>query len=281
MQREVGRSSYGAIFVNRQGTGARAGRRGLEPRLRRRREHPADARTSAFSAFIARTDTPETARPGRAAATTPAARSTTSPTTCGRSPAAIRRSARTSIPRSASCRAAATAARSSARSSSRSRRTIEWIRRIAPHVSLQLVLGLRRASCRPRTWHIHPFEIQPKQGGRFGWFFDYAKDNPTTPFTVFNRDGRRVAIPAGQYAWGQNALRVPPQPERARHRHDPLPHRQLLRRRFQQPGADQRVPDHAARRPRASAGRARTSSCRTATSSTTWCRSRRTTRSRR
>jgi len=26
------------------------------------------------------------------------------------------------------------------------------------------------------------------------------------PFVVFNRDGNRVAIPAGQYAWGQNAL---------------------------------------------------------------------------
>ena len=36
--------------------------------------------------------------------------------------------------------------------------------------------------------------------------FDYAKDNPTAPFTVFNRDGNRVTIPAGQYAWGQNVL---------------------------------------------------------------------------
>ena len=34
------------------------------------------------------------------------------------------------------------------------------------------------------AWHIHAFEIQPKQGGRFGWFADYAKDNPTAPFQV-------------------------------------------------------------------------------------------------
>ena len=50
------------------------------------------------------------------------------------------------------------------------------------------------------AWHIHAFEIQPRQGGRFGWFVDYNKDNPTAPFTVFNRDGRRVVIPAGQYS---------------------------------------------------------------------------------
>ena len=41
VQREVGRSSYGAIFVNRQGTGSFAADRRLQPRLRRRRQHPA------------------------------------------------------------------------------------------------------------------------------------------------------------------------------------------------------------------------------------------------
>ena len=56
------------------------------------------------------------------------------------------------------------------------------------------------------AWHIHPFEIQPKQGGRFGIFYDYTKDNPTAPFAVFNRGGRSVVIPAGQYAWGQTAF---------------------------------------------------------------------------
>ena len=64
--------------------------------------------------------------------------------------------------------------------------------------------------------HMHPFEIQPAQGGRFGWFIDRNQDNPTAPFVVYNRDGRRVAIPAGDYTWWQNALRVPAQPERAR-----------------------------------------------------------------
>ncbi len=54
--------------------------------------------------------------------------------------------------------------------------------------------------------HIHPLEIQPKNGGRFGWFADQNKDNPTTPFVVYNRDGRRVVIPAGEYSWWQNAV---------------------------------------------------------------------------
>jgi hypothetical protein len=56
------------------------------------------------------------------------------------------------------------------------------------------------------AWHVHPFEIQPRQGGRFGWFSDYAKDNPLSPFQVYNRDGNRVVIPAGQYDWWQHAL---------------------------------------------------------------------------
>ncbi len=30
------------------------------------------------------------------------------------------------------------------------------------------------------------------QGGRFGWFMDYNQDNPTVPFMVYNRDGKRV-----------------------------------------------------------------------------------------
>ncbi len=54
--------------------------------------------------------------------------------------------------------------------------------------------------------HVHLFEIQPMQGGRFGWFFDVNKDNPTAPFTVYNKDGKRVAIPVGDYTWTQHAF---------------------------------------------------------------------------
>jgi hypothetical protein len=44
------------------------------------------------------------------------------------------------------------------------------------------------------------------RGGRFGWFFDVNKDNPLAPFQVYNRDGKRVVIPVGEYTWTQHAF---------------------------------------------------------------------------
>ncbi len=96
-------------------------------------------------------------------------------------------------------------------------KNIEWIRRIAPHISYNSFWGFDKV-LQTETWHIHPLEIQPKQGGRFGYFFDYAKDNPTAPFTVFNRDGRRVDDPGRPVCVGPERARVPAQPERARDR---------------------------------------------------------------
>jgi hypothetical protein len=81
----------------------------------------------------------------------------------------------------------------------------KWIRRFAPHVSSNAFWGLD-GRLQTAFTHVHPFEIQPMQGGRFGWFFDQNKDNPTRPFTVYNRDGYRVTIPAGEYSWVQNAF---------------------------------------------------------------------------
>jgi hypothetical protein len=82
---------------------------------------------------------------------------------------------------------------------------IKWIRRFAPHVSYSSFYGFDD-QLQSSTSHIHPFEIQPMQGGRFGWFMDYNQDNPTAPFIVYNRDGNRVVIPAGKYDWLQNAF---------------------------------------------------------------------------
>ncbi|HEX6217503.1 MAG TPA: hypothetical protein VFZ38_21875, partial [Vicinamibacterales bacterium] len=81
-----------------------------------------------------------------------------------------------------------------------------WIRRIAPHISYNSFYDINTDELQSEAWHIHAFEIQPRQGGRFGWFVDYNKDNPTAPFTVFNRDGNRVTIPAGNYAWPQHVF---------------------------------------------------------------------------
>jgi hypothetical protein len=53
--------------------------------------------------------------------------------------------------------------------------------------------------------HYHFFEIQPRQGGRFGTFVDRLQDRPVAPFTVFNAGGERVVIPPGFYSWNQLA----------------------------------------------------------------------------
>ena len=84
-------------------------------------------------------------------------------------------------------------------------KNIRWIRRFAPHVSYNGFWGFD-GELQSSAAHIHPVEIQPMQGGRFGWFADLNKDNPLVPFTVYNRDGNRVVIPAGQYTWWQNAF---------------------------------------------------------------------------
>jgi hypothetical protein len=79
---------------------------------------------------------------------------------------------------------------------------IQWIRRIAPHMNANAYYGLD-GGLQTAYAHFHPIEIQPAQGGRFGWYMDYGADNPERPFTVYNRDGRQVRIPAGQYDWWQ------------------------------------------------------------------------------
>lgn len=84
-------------------------------------------------------------------------------------------------------------------------KNITWIRRFAPHYSYDAYWGFDEKLQSSRM-HVHPFEIVPAQGGRFGWFFERLQDNPTTPFVVYNRDGQRVAIPVGEYTWHQNGF---------------------------------------------------------------------------
>jgi hypothetical protein len=84
-------------------------------------------------------------------------------------------------------------------------KNIRWIRRFAPHISSNAYWDLN-GKLQTAFTHIHPFEIQPMRGGRFGWSVDQNKDNPLAPFVVFNRDGNRVVIPPGEYTWWQNSL---------------------------------------------------------------------------
>jgi hypothetical protein len=205
MQREVGRSSYGAIFVNRQGFGEQALNEDWN------RSYGVDAniqmtQNQRFSAFVARTDTPESRLTG---------------------PKGSDYSYRgfynftnnlwqvsggySQVGENFNPEVGFLPRRGYRRPEFRAffqpqPKRWPWIRRIAPHISYNSFYDINTDDLQTENWHIHPFEIQPQQGGRFGWFVDYAKDNPTAPFTVYNREGNRVTIPAGQYAWAQNAF---------------------------------------------------------------------------
>jgi len=76
-----------------------------------------------------------------------------------------------------------------------------WIRRISPHVSYNAFVGLHDNEIQTSNGHYHFFEIQPARGGRFGTFVEVLQDRPVTPFTVFNAGGKRVVIPPGFYTW--------------------------------------------------------------------------------
>jgi hypothetical protein len=80
-----------------------------------------------------------------------------------------------------------------------------WIRRISPHVSYNAYVGLHDNEIQSSMGHYHFFEIQPRQGGRFGTFVDRTQDRPVAPFVVFNAAGKRVVIAPGFYSWNQLA----------------------------------------------------------------------------
>ena len=205
MQREVGRSSYGAIFVNRQGFGEAS----VSEDWNRAYGFDANVQVTQnqrVSAFIARTDTPEDRAVGPRGSDY-SGRAFYNFTnnlwqvSGGFSQVGANFNPEVGfLPR-----------RGYRRPEFRAffqpqPKRWPWIRRIAPHVSYNSFYDINTDDLQTENWHIHPFEIQPRQGGRFGWFVDYAKDNPTAPFTVFNRDGNRVTIPAGQYDWAQHAF---------------------------------------------------------------------------
>ena len=116
MQREIGRSSVGGIYVNRQGTGSAAGPNNWN------RSYGVDANVQVTTnSRVFRVHGAGRPRRERSGPTTPDGCSTTSATTSGSCRAASRMSASASTRRSGSCRVAATAVRSFACFSSRSR----------------------------------------------------------------------------------------------------------------------------------------------------------------
>jgi hypothetical protein len=78
---------------------------------------------------------------------------------------------------------------------------LRWIRKFTPHVRMEEYYGFDDA-LQSRFFHFHVFEVQQQNGGRFGIQVNDSIDNPLRPFRIFTgRDGRSVTIPPGRYEW--------------------------------------------------------------------------------
>ncbi|MSO82041.1 MAG: hypothetical protein EXQ53_01915 [Acidobacteria bacterium] len=196
IQREVGRSNFGAMYVNRQGVGS------LAPGNDYNRAYGLDVAWQATTngkafAFIARTDSPQrkggSDYAGRASYNYANAVNTTSL-------AFAQVGARFNpevgfLPR-------------------RAFRQIDtrynlhyqpkrwpWIRRLSPHATFNAYTDLDNTLETSRG-HWHFMDIQHRSGARVGYMFETQQDRPRRPFTIYQDvEGRRVVIPAGDFAW--------------------------------------------------------------------------------
>ena len=76
-----------------------------------------------------------------------------------------------------------------------------WIRRISPHMRGNVYTDLDN-KLESSNAHWHFLDIRTREGGRFGYLLETFQDRPRQPFTVFEDvTGRNVVIPAGEYAW--------------------------------------------------------------------------------
>jgi len=198
VQREVGRSTYGAIFVNRQGTGAAAGDDNYN------RAYGVDANVQVTAngklfGFLARSDSPGAIGSDYTGRLYYNYANNLWQIAGGYSQVGERFNAEVGyLPR-----------RGYRRPEYRMFFTPQpkrwpWIRRISPHTFYNVYYGLD-GQLQTSMGHFHYFEIQPRQGGRFGQFVDRNQDRPLVPFVVFNADGKRVVIPPGLYTWYQLA----------------------------------------------------------------------------
>jgi hypothetical protein len=81
-----------------------------------------------------------------------------------------------------------------------------WIRRIQPHANFNAFANLRN-ELESSSGHWHFFDIQTRTGARFGYLIETQQDRPREPFTVYQDvTGRKVVIPVGQYAWARGVF---------------------------------------------------------------------------
>jgi hypothetical protein len=194
LQREIGRSNFGGIVVNRQGTGSLASADDFN------RAYGLDAawQTSTngrLFAFFARTDSP-TSKGGSDYAGR-AYYNYAGPvwsTAAGYSQVGDRFNPEVGFLQRSAYR----------RLESRygfSYQPKRWpsIRRLVSSLNYNVFLDLQnRLESTYGHWHV--FEIQPQRGGRITYTMDIGQDRPLRPFTVYQDvSGRRVIIPPGEY----------------------------------------------------------------------------------
>ena len=198
-QREVGRSSFGAVAVNRQATGSQAGSGNWNRAFGVDGNWQA-SRNQRLSAFLARTDSPGDTGHDYAGRAFYNFTNNVWQLSGGVSQVGERFNPEVGfLPRRGYRRPELRAFYQP------QPQRYPWIRRVSPHVSYSAYYDLDGALQSSRA-HIHPLEIQPARGGRFGWYFELERDNPMRPFQVYNRDGRQVVIPVGDYSWVQHAF---------------------------------------------------------------------------
>jgi hypothetical protein len=201
MQREVGRSNFGAMLVNRQGVGD------LAPADDFNRAYALDMAWQATTngklfAFLARTDSP-TLKGGSDYAGR-AYYSYANPVFSGGlgySHVGDHFNPEVGfLPRRAYRRAEGRYAFSY--------QPKRWpsIRRLQSTLSTNVYVDLNNR-LESSNGHLHVFEILPRRGGRFSYVMDLQQDRPRLGFPVYQDvTGRRVVIPAGEYSWYTAAL---------------------------------------------------------------------------
>jgi hypothetical protein len=196
LQREIGRSNVGAMFVGRQGVGEHAAADDYNRAYGFDLGWQASTNGRVF-AFIARTDSPESRGgsdyAGRAAYTYVHRSWTAS--------GGYTQVGEQFNPEVGFLRRRAFRQLEGRYNLSYQPQRWSWIRRIQPHANISVFTNLGN-ELESSSGHWHFFDIQTRTGARFGYLFETQQDRPRRDFTVYQDvTGRRVVIPPGQYAW--------------------------------------------------------------------------------
>jgi hypothetical protein len=196
IQREVGRSNIGAMFVGRQGVGSRAVPDDYN------RAFGVDVGWQATtngraSAFVARTDSPRQ----RGASDYAGRASYTYANELWSGGGGYTQVGERFNPEAGFLRRRGYRSLEGRYSLSYQPIQWPWIRRIQPHTNFTAYLNLRN-ELESSQGHWHFFDIQTRSSARFGYLLDTGQDRPRSPFTIYQDvSGRRVVVPAGEYAW--------------------------------------------------------------------------------